>query len=238
MIRKDIKVLIVEDEDIYLQEMLEILNSCGVTQITSTDNYKSAVKILDDKKFDIALIDIFIKGDQTGISLGRYIREKFEFPFIYVSSNLDSNVLKIARETHPDAFISKPIDKHTLICNVELVVHNWMADFDNVAILDDRIFIKKDGVYEKLFLKDITIVESDHVYNFLYMKDGGRIMVRGRLKDFYEKFPNYFIQINRACAINMYFIDHFDKQTITVNNKVLEVGRKYKSQVFPRLMTF
>ncbi|MFA9372311.1 MAG: LytTR family transcriptional regulator DNA-binding domain-containing protein [Labilibaculum antarcticum] len=63
-------------------------------------------------------------------------------------------------------------------------------------------------------------------------------MVRGRLKDFHEKFPNYFIQINRACAINMYFIDHFDKQTITVNNKVLDVGRKYKSQVFPILMTF
>jgi two-component system response regulator LytT len=238
MISKDIRVLVVEDEDVFLQEMLEVLNSCGVTQITSTDNYKSAVKILGDKKFDIALIDIFIKGDQTGVSIGRYIREKFDFPFIYVSSNLDRNVLKIVQDTHPDALIAKPIDKHTLICNIALVVHNKLTDLDNVAVLDDRIFIKKDGVYEKLFLKDITIIESDHVYNFLYLKDGGRIMVRGRLKDFYEKFPNYFIQINRGCAINMYFIDHFDKQTITVNNKVLEVGRKYKSQVFQRLMAF
>ncbi|MFA9372308.1 MAG: response regulator [Labilibaculum antarcticum] len=137
------RVLIVED--VFLQEMLEVLNSCGVTQIASTDNYKRSVRILDDKKFDIALIDIFIKEEQTGVSIGRYIREKFDFPFIYVSSNLDRNVLKIVQDTHPDALIAKPIDKQTLICNIGLVVHNKLANPDNVSILDDRIFIKKMG---------------------------------------------------------------------------------------------
>ena len=238
MISKNIRVLVVEDEDIYLSEMLNILESYGITDVECANNYENAREIIDKQKINIALVDIFIKGEQSGLSFGRFVREHHDIPLIYVSSNLDARILDIAKETHPDAIISKPIDPHTLYCNIMVSVHNRITDSNKISILDDRIFIKKDGVYEKLFLDEITVVESDHVYNFLYVKSGSRIMIRGRLKDFYEKFPNYFIQINRGCAINIYYVDHFDRHTITVHNKVLEVGKKYRSNVYSRLIAF
>ncbi|WP_461632536.1 response regulator transcription factor [Labilibaculum euxinus] len=238
MINSNTKVLIVEDEEIFKIEIRRILDSCNIKNVYFEDNYDDALLCLKSYNIDIALIDIFLAGEKTGLSLGQYIRTNYELPFIYLSSNLDSKVMIIAKDTHPDAVIIKPIDEQTLIYNIALVLSNKMTRMSCINILDDRIFIKKDGIYEKVFLKDITYVESNHVYNFLYKKDGSRIMIRGRLKDFYEKFPNCFIQISRGCAINMYYIDHFDRQAVTVNNRVLEIGRKYKNFVHSKLISF
>jgi DNA-binding LytR/AlgR family response regulator len=235
---KKLKVLIIEDDPIYVKLMINLLRNYNIEDINVADNYSDGKKCLLCNKYDIALIDIFIAGEKTGLSLGNYIKENYRIPFIYVTSSLNDTVLDMLKDSHPAAVIGKPIDKNTFISNIKLAVHNYHAKEDNLKTLDDRIFIKKDGIFEKVYLNDIVYVKSDHIYNNIYTKDGKRLLIRGRLRDFYERFPNCFMQINRGCAINVNYIDHYDKQMITVNNIILEIGRKYKNQVYSRLVSF
>lgn len=234
----DLKILLIEDDYIYKTVMLNYMYQYGINEIDVVDNYREAIKLLASNHFDIVLIDVFISGSKTGISLGHYIRDNYGTPFIYVTANLSQKLLEIMKDTHPVAVISKPIEAESFISTIKLAVYNSNEMEDFPKCLGDRIFIKKDGIFDKLFLKDITYVESDHVYLNIHTKGGKRVMIRGRLMDFYKRFPDNFLQINRGCAINVNYVDHFDKQTITVNNRVLEISRKFKSLVQAKLVTF
>jgi DNA-binding LytR/AlgR family response regulator len=238
MLGKNIRVLLVEKDNKVAGQIINILNNDGINKIQYVDNFASAEDSLSAFTYDIVLIDIFLRGDRTGTALGKYIRDNYKMPFIYLALKIDSDVFAIVKDTHPDAFVSKPVDSNNLICNLYIAIYNRTLKRIKTEVLKDRIFIKKDGVYKKFFLKDITFIISEHVYNFLYQKDGSKTILRGRLRDFHEKFSNYFIQINKRCVVNVFFIDHFDKNTVTVNNKVLEVGPKYKKAVYSRLVSF
>ena len=235
---KELRILLIEDEMIYKTVISNCLNQYGITKVTIAENYQMAIKFLAEHSFDVVLIDIFISGDKTGIALGQHINDTYNIPFIYVTANLNQKLLDIMKDTHPAAVVSKPIESETFIANVKLAAYNSNENEDKLKNPGDRIFVKKDGIFDKIFLKDIAYVESDHVYLNIYTKERKRVMIRGRLKDFYEKFPDSFLQINRGCIININYIDHFDKQSITVNNIVLEIGRKYKHLVSSKLVTF
>jgi DNA-binding LytR/AlgR family response regulator len=236
--KEKFSILIIEDDIIYEEYMLGLLKKEKIVDVDVVDNYISAVELMLVNKYDVILIDVFINGDKTGATLGKYINDTYKIPFIYVTSGLSSQMLEILKDTHPVAVISKPIDSNTFISNVKLAVYNNRKRNDDLQLINDRIFVKKDGVFEKIYIKDIVYIESDHVYNYVHLISGDKLLVRGRLMDFYDKFPAVFIQINKKNAINVNFIDHFDRSTITVNNKVLDVGRKYKISVYGRLVSF
>jgi DNA-binding LytR/AlgR family response regulator len=233
-----VKVLIVEDDVVYREYMLELLANEKIVDVDLVEDSISAEKCLSAKKYNIILIDVFLKGNKTGVSLGQYIDKVYKIPFIYVTSSLDAQMLEIMKDTYPAAVISKPIDPRTFVSNVKLAIYNKRKVKKDLHILNDRIFVKKDCVFEKVYVADIIYVESDHIYNYIYVVNGDKLFIRGRLIDFYEKFPDYFTQISKKYVININFIDHFDRQTITVNNKVFKVSRKFKSSIYGRLVSF
>lgn len=234
----NIKILLIEDDPIYQTVILNCLNKYYITCIDLVTSYNETVKILSKKKFDIVLIDVFIAGQKTGIALGKFIKEKYGIPFIYITSNLSQELLDVMKDTHPAAVISKPIEAESFISNIKLVINNSDEKEDNHICKNDRIFIKKNGIFDKLYLNDIIYVESDHIYLNIYTTDGKHEMVRGSLKEFLIRFSDQFLQINRSCVINVRHIDHFDKLSITVHNKILTIGKKFKERVYSNLVSF
>ena len=234
----NLRILLVEDDPTHKMILVNTLNLYGDNEIDVVESYQEALELLSCELFDVVIIDIFIAGNKTGVALGQYIKQKYGIPFIYISSNLNQHLHEIMKDTGPSAIISKPIEAESFISNIKLAVHHNKKEENKQSNISDRIFIKKDGIFDKILLEEITYVESDHVYLKIFTKDGARITVRGRLKDFLTRFPNTFFQINRGCVINQTYIDHFDKHHITVNNRILNIGRKFKDEVFANFVSF
>ena len=61
----------------------------------STDK---ALQMVEDAKPTLVLVDIFLKGNLTGIDLARELNKR-SIPFIYISANSNKPVLEAAKST-------------------------------------------------------------------------------------------------------------------------------------------
>jgi CheY-like chemotaxis protein len=116
------KILIVEDDDIIARVEDWRLKNLGYTVCGRATTSDEAMQLVTNKKPDIVLMDINIRGDIDGIETTQKIRKEFNIPVIYVTSHSDGATLERAKETRPAGFIVKPFDDNDLRIAIELAL--------------------------------------------------------------------------------------------------------------------
>ena len=80
------RILVVEDEFALAEDIKLRLSKMGYEVIGPASSYDKAITILESISVDLAILDIQIKGDKDGIEIGRSINERFQTPFIFLTS--------------------------------------------------------------------------------------------------------------------------------------------------------
>jgi len=115
----EIKILIVEDEFVEANDIQLMLTKAGYKVCGIARTVDIAIKMAEKEKPDFVLVDIFLKGKQTGIDLAGMLNDK-NIPFIYVSANSNEQILAAAKTTHPYGFIVKPFREKDLLTTLEI----------------------------------------------------------------------------------------------------------------------
>ena len=116
------RILLVEDDDIIARVEDWRLKNLGYTVCGRATNGAEAIELVADKKPDVILMDINIKGDMDGIETTKRIKKIYNVPVIYVTSHSDGATLERAKETKPDGFIIKPFEDNDLRVAIELAL--------------------------------------------------------------------------------------------------------------------
>jgi two-component system, response regulator PdtaR len=107
--KRDHKILVVEDE-LVLQLMLEhMLKKMGFTHIEKTTKGKTAIQKGIKEDFDLILMDIMLQDEVDGIEAYRQICEKKNVPVIYITGNTDPRNKERAQQYGYYDYIGKPI---------------------------------------------------------------------------------------------------------------------------------
>ena len=122
------KILIVEDEAIIAAEIEEILISLGYEVIGKAKNGDKALDFFFNKSIDLAILDITIKGTLDGIDLAKIIKEKYKFPFVFLTSHSDLGTLERVKETLPYGYIVKPFTDNDLRSTIELALFKYESE--------------------------------------------------------------------------------------------------------------
>lgn len=109
-----IKILIVEDEALIALDIKQKLIELGHDVVGIIDNGEEAIRVAEEKKPDIILMDIVIKGDFNGIETARRIKEKQKVAIIYLTAYDSPSVMAQANTTNPDGYLLKPFDDSKL----------------------------------------------------------------------------------------------------------------------------
>lgn len=80
-----IKILILEDNVIIADDMQSMLEDIGYEIVANVVDFESAAEALKENEVDLALVDIVLATEKTGIDFGRYIRKNYNIPFIFVT---------------------------------------------------------------------------------------------------------------------------------------------------------
>lgn len=91
-------VLIVEDEFAVANDLRQILEKAGYQVSGIAFTVAKAIELKNQQKPDLVLLDILLKGEQTGIDLARILGEE-HIPFIYVSANTNASILEEVKTT-------------------------------------------------------------------------------------------------------------------------------------------
>lgn len=114
------KVLIVEDEFIIAQDLRMILEKLGYAVMGWAKSVSDALKKLETELPDIAMLDINLMGEETGIDLAKKIESKYQIPYFYVTSYSDDKTLNEIKQTNPKGYILKPFDTRDIRVALEV----------------------------------------------------------------------------------------------------------------------
>jgi signal transduction histidine kinase len=119
---KNDEILIVEDDILAATIIKKMLykRNYKVSKIVGT-SYE-AIDFVNITQPDLILMDIFLKDDVDGITAAQKIRDKYDIPIIYLTSDSSDETIQRAKITEPFGYLLKPVDEKTLITNVELTL--------------------------------------------------------------------------------------------------------------------
>ncbi len=117
-------ILIVEDEPLIAEDIQGYLEESGFTVMGIAHNGNEALSLLDAQKPDALLLDINLGSPPDGVELAEIIRERFEIPFVFLTSHADKGTLERAKQTFPAGYLLKPFDGRDLMTSLEVALFN------------------------------------------------------------------------------------------------------------------
>ncbi|GAB3800041.1 hypothetical protein GCM10028819_24560 [Spirosoma humi] len=174
------KILIVEDEYIIANDLELILDEAGYPVIGVADSVAEALTLMGQQTPDIVLLDIYLKGKETGIDLAKQL-EELSIPFIYISANDNKSVLEAVKATQPIGYIVKPFREKDILTALEISRYRYAHSVEmrlreekalQIA-LTDALSTPTD--WEQKLLSAAMILQSQVPFDFLsiqYQKKG------------------------------------------------------------------
>ena len=112
-------ILIVEDQFIEANNLRRILKSAGYKVCPIAKSVTEALEIIESGIPDLVMIDISLKGGQTGIDLAQILKTK-RIAFIYLTANTDPETFGKAKRTGPYGFLIKPFRQKDVLASIEI----------------------------------------------------------------------------------------------------------------------
>jgi DNA-binding LytR/AlgR family response regulator len=239
---KPFKVLVVEDELVVAMHLCSQLEEFGYDVLPSLTNYNNAAESLNRDKPDIALLDIKLEGEKTGIDLACYITEHIHIPFIFLTSLTDRRTFEEAKILKPSAYLVKPFRRDDLFTSIELALFNFYDKIEpdnepeqSGLIEKDAFIIQTNHLFSRVKFSEIAFAKSDHVYIELYTVDGSKHLIRSTVEGLLGKLPNSFCRTHRSFIINLNFVDSFSSQIVKVSGTDIPVGRSFACELKAKL---
>jgi len=117
------QILIVEDNNIVAIELRDRLQGLGYTIAALTSSGEEAIEKAAERRPDLVLMDIRLKGDLNGMEAAEEIRARFDIPVVYLTACTDENTLQRAKITEPYGYILKPFEERGLHSTIEIALY-------------------------------------------------------------------------------------------------------------------
>jgi len=125
MNRSDLKILIVEDDPVINTDIKSLLKQEGFVIAGIASKGSKALDLLALRKPNFAIVDIHLGGGISGIEVAEVIHEKYQIPFIYLTSFSDEATMTAAQEQGPYGYLVKPFQDRTLISTITTAWHHY-----------------------------------------------------------------------------------------------------------------
>jgi CheY-like chemotaxis protein len=116
------RALIVDDEYLIAFDLEISMRELGFDVCTVASNEKDAIELAKSNPPDV--MDVYFGGTRAGIETGRWLREVWGVPIVFVTAHNDDGTLERIHEVVPGApVLSKPVYRETLAHAVSEAVH-------------------------------------------------------------------------------------------------------------------
>lgn len=230
-----IKCLIVDDEPLaieILQSYVERVESLEL--VTTCSNAVQAFDVLKKEKVDLLFLDIQMPK-LTGIEFLKALNPtpKVIFTTAYREYAVESYELNVVD------YLLKPVGFDRFLMAINKVVENESSlsevihsTSEPLQESDPFLFLKVDRKMVKVYLKDITYIESLKDYVRVKTGEGKEVVSLQRISYLEKKLPaDCFKRVHKSYIVALKRIDAYSNTAIEVGGTEVPIGRSYKSEV-------
>lgn len=223
----ELKIALVDDEQIYLDEMTRICREFASENDIDLDIYafsgsESFLASLDRAYYNIIFMDIFMEATD-GVAAAKKLRER-DNSCILIFLTTCTERMPEAFSCHAFEYILKPFDDKR--------VKDVLADAAKLLPASKYIDVYSDRKTVRLLLSDIAYAASDAHYLCIGLANGGKLRCRMTASEFTEQTggDKRFISVNKGIIVNSDQITDFEN-----NCCLLENGARFPIRVRDRL---
>jgi diguanylate cyclase (GGDEF)-like protein/PAS domain S-box-containing protein len=121
-------ILIVEDELILAKDLQRTLIDFGYDAFAIASTAGAALRCADERRPDLVMMDIRIKGPLDGIEAAGLLKKKFSAAVIYLTAHADPTMIDRAKATEPHGYLLKPVSDAELRTTVEMALYKNQLD--------------------------------------------------------------------------------------------------------------
>ena len=240
-----ISILIVEDEEIWIQSLTMILEDFGyrISGVATTVN--EALVAFGAMDYDLVLMDINLDSMTSGIELGKVVNKMYHKPFIFVTSSNDHN-FRDAAQANPSAYLTKPVNASSLFIAIQNAIKNFT---DGVPASLNRagdesftsFFVKHGSKYKKIDWKDVAYLSAGKNYVSIFNTvDKMDFYIRSSLHKTLQhiiprQLQSQFIQLNRSDVVQFSFISEVTADEVKTAYKCFPVSEAFGKELRSKL---
>ncbi len=249
------KILIVEDHADTYRNLKNFFTDSGCEVAMRkdgaiVDTFEKALEVLDQQAPDIALLDIEIKGNKDGLSLGQHIAECYKIPVVFLTGkDTLENRLIADRFAHLPIIekISKNIPNEVLLKSISFI---WtrillatppaqsmelravemkvdMENFDIAEVVGDAYPVKTTLDCSRIYF--ISSFNDKRNSNLIHVRGSKAYRTRNTMDQLVALLGADFKRISKYATVNLQAILHYSerKKTCMVKNYTLKIGKHY-----------
>ena len=218
------KILIVEDDHLIATIFRMFIKELNYDLIDIWSNSEDAIKKIPALKPDIILMDILINGQQDGIEVSEFITKEIDVPIIFITSNIEEEIVKRAVNANAYGFLVKPIDKKALGISIELAYRKHKSDIElkkREYLLNSIINQSPDSI---IVIHDEKIVFANNKALELFNISDFQKIIKKSILDFFDEKHSVVLKshIDKA-IVDEKPIGAFSIQFSPMNKKSLEI---------------
>ena len=208
-------ILIVDDEPLARQRLAGLVqNLDGYTQCADASNGQETLKLVQELKPDIILLDIRMPG-MDGLEVARHLNKLSKPPAIIFTTAFSDHALQ-AFETHAIDYLVKPIKQerlHEALQAARRLTRPQLQQInqsDAAANMRNNICVKIRGSLELVPISDIHYFLADQKYVTLKTSDHEHL-IEESLKSLEDEFGHLFTRIHRNALVANQYIAGLEK---------------------------
>jgi PAS domain S-box-containing protein len=150
------KILIAEDEQILAMDVRAQLSDLGYEVVGIASTGRQALRLSDERRPDLVLMDVQLHGTMDGITAASEIRSQFQIPVVFMTAFAGEETLSRARSSGAYGYLPKPFEAKLLNATVSIALqqhrlthevfqeHGWLRTV-LVSMSDGVIATDLDG---------------------------------------------------------------------------------------------
>lgn len=219
------KIVIVEDDSDLANNIAELVTILGYQVSAVFNDSKNCLSFLNDNSVDLVIIDILLKGEETGIELGKAITGSFDVPIVFCSAYTDEQVLQQVKTIKHSGYIVKPFTRQVLKTTIFLALNDKFIAPTSTG--KDTLHVRDKGYLIPIEFKNILIAEADGLYTKIITAKKS-YLIRAILKNVEEQLPsNKFLRVHKSYLVNVDHISSFNSKGVKINDSIVPVRRGY-----------
>lgn len=225
------KCIIVDDDPISVKVLEAFIQKTDLLTLANTfNNPISALSYITANGVDLIFLDIEMP-EMNGIQFIQTLNQNH--PQIILTTS-QTNFAIEAYNNNVSDYLVKPFDYsrfHKAIVKVKEITSKKTSSHSNIQSL----FVKEGSTIKKINIQDILWVESTGDYIKIQTKIE-KIVVHSTLSSFEKRLPpNEYIRVHRSYIVRIDQIETIEDDAIAIKEKLIPIGKTYKSDVYKHL---
>lgn len=181
------KILIVDD-DPHINELVELYFAADGFETHSCLDGESALKIFDDFKPNLIILDLMLPG-KSGFDVLRELRKKSDVPVIMLTARGDTLDQVVGLELGADDYVTKPFEPKELIARVKAVlrrisgnlVHSEEEESNENVVSYPGFILDKNNYSLELSDKSYSLPPKEMELLYFLAKNPNHVFTRDQL---------------------------------------------------------